>query len=39
MAFLQALAAGNIYWSDTKQLMICPAGLQALAEHLKYGMF
>ena len=39
MAFQQCLEAGNIYWSDTKQLMTCPAGQLQLAEHLKYGMF
>ena len=39
MAFQQCLLAGNIYWNDSKQLMTCPAGQQALAEHLEHGMY
>ena len=39
MSFLQCLKAGNVYWNDSKQLMTCPAGQQALADHLEHGMF
>ena len=39
VAFQQCLLAGNIYWNDSNELMACPAGQQALAEHLKNGMF
>ena len=39
MAFQQCLLAGNIYWNDTKQLMVGPEGAGQLAEHLKHGMF
>ena len=39
MTLLQCLKSGKIYWSDTKQKMLCPAGQHALAEHVKYGMF
>ena len=39
LAFQQCLMAGNIHWNDTKELMVCPAGQHALAEHLKHGMF
>ena len=39
MAFQQCLLAGNIYWNDTKQLMVAPEGAGQLAEHLKHGMF
>ena len=39
LSFLQCLKAGSIYWSDTKQLMVPPAGQAALLEHLEHGMF
>ena len=39
MSFLQCLKAGNVYWNDSKQLMTCPAGQQALADHLEHGMY
>jgi len=39
MSLLQALSSGCIYWSDTKDLMVPPAGQAALLEHLKHGMF
>ena len=39
MSFLQCLRDGNVYWSDTKKLMVCPEAQLVLAEHLKHGMF
>ena len=39
MTFLQSLKSGRMFWNDTKQKMLCPAGQQALIEHVKHGMF
>ena len=39
MTFLQCFKSGRMFWSVTKQKMLCPAGQCALPEHLDHGMF
>ena len=38
LSFLQCLKAGNIYWSDTRRLMVPPEAQGEISEHIKYGM-
>ena len=38
LSFLHCLKAGNVYWSDTKKLMVPPAAQATLLEHLEHGM-
>ena len=39
MTFLQCLKSGRMYWNDSKQKMLCPAGQHLLKEHVEHGMF
>ena len=39
LSFLQCLKAGNVFWDDTKQLMVPPAAAGTLCEHIEHGMF
>ena len=39
MNFLQCLKAGNIYWNDSKKLMLPDAAQDLLIDHLTHGMF
>ena len=39
LSFLQALKSGQVYWNDTKELMLPPPASAELAEHLQHGMF
>ena len=38
-SFLQALASGTVYWDDTGDLMVPPAGHATLLDHLQHGLY
>ena len=39
LSFLQALKCGQIFWNDTRDLMLPEPATQELLEHLEHGMF
>ena len=39
LSFLQCLKAGNVFWDDTKELMVPPAAAETLCAHIEHGMF
>ena len=39
LSFLQALKCGQIYWNDTRDLMLPEPATVELIEHLEHGMF
>ena len=39
LSFLQALKCGQIFWNDTRELMLPEPATQELLEHLEHGMF
>ena len=39
MTFMQCLKSERMFWNDTKQKMLCPAGQHLLREHISHGMF
>ena len=38
-SFLRAMKNGNVYWNDTKELMVPPPAQALLLEHIQNGMF